>query len=258
MELFLIKKWIGALLSPLPLLTILLTLLLIRVWSNHQHRPLRRLVTMSWLWLMLFSTSFLPDLWLGQFEKQYPAYHFQQPKVDEVLVLGCTHNEAQQQPITSQVAACSMARLNEGLRILQHYPAARLVLSGGSLDKNRRSNAEVVAELAIALGTPASRIITEPNAKDTAEEAELLASRLAGRKLVLVTSASHMPRAMHLFAARGLNPIAAPTHFIATTPHSAITGLELLPHPNHLEKSRRAFYETMGLAWAILTAWLDR
>lgn len=254
MTLFILKKWLGALLSPLPILGILLTLLMLTSWRKGAASN-RKLISLCWLWLMLFSTPFLPDYWLAQFESHYPKYQFQLPAVDEIIVLGCRNNEDPDQPITSQVAGCSMARLNEGIRILRHYPEARLVLSGGRIDNKQQSNAAMVAELAVALGVKPQRIITEPNALDTADEALLLAQRLQGRRLILVTSASHMPRAMQLFRGRGLAPTPAPTHYLVSANENAIEGIAMLPHHKHLEKSQRAFYETLGMAWALLTSW---
>lgn len=255
MLLFSIKKWIGALLSPLPILLLLLTLLLIKIWLAPAGKPYRKWATVSWLWLAVFSTPFLPNYWLGLFEHQYQAYQFHAPKVDGIIVLGCSHNEAPQQPITSQVSPCSMARLNEGIRILRHYPEAQLILSGGRSSFQERTHAQTNAELALALGVKEERIITEPRAQDTADEAMLLAQQFKGKRLILVTSASHMPRAMKLFETQGLTPTPAPTHFIAAYPEQETPAIEWLPHPHNLEKSRRAVYETIGLAWAILTGW---
>jgi len=61
------------------------------------------------------------------------------------------------------------------------------------------------------MGVSDSDIVLEPDSKDTKDEAVLIQKIVGNEKLILVTSASHMPRSMALFKKRGMQPIPAPT-----------------------------------------------
>ena len=74
--------------------------------------------------------------------------------------------------------------------------------------------------------------------------------------MILVTSASHMRRAVLMFQKVGLDPHPAPAD------HRVMRGnqhplLKYLPSAGALQKSRRAIYEYMGLTWAKLRGHID-
>ena len=64
-------------------------------------------------------------------------------------------------------------------------------------------------------------------------------------------SASHMPRAVSLFRARGLDPIPAPTGHLAKT-SQGFSALGLVPNEGSLGRTRTAWYEFLGKIWAKL------
>jgi len=141
-------------------------------------------------------------------------------------------------------------RLVEGVRIATAQPWATLVLSGWG-DTDPRSNAEVSQEVAVALGFPRERTHIEPRPRDTAEEAEVLAPVLAGERFALVTSSTHMTRALSLFRAQALNPIPAPTGHLVKEGHTPFS-YTLIPAENNLRVSRQAWYEMLGRVWVRL------
>jgi uncharacterized SAM-binding protein YcdF (DUF218 family) len=65
----------------------------------------------------------------------------------------------------------------------------------------------------------------------------------------LVTSASHMPRAVALFKKLGMKPIPAPTGHLAKRPRGR-NPQRYFPSPEGLHKSQRLVYETLGMIWA--------
>ena len=69
---------------------------------------------------------------------------------------------------------------------------------------------------------------------------------------LLVTSASHMPRAMMLNRKAGLNPIPAPTARRAAGTTLKSDPAFWLPSAGALEMSERAIHEYLGIAWAWL------
>jgi uncharacterized SAM-binding protein YcdF (DUF218 family) len=123
-----------------------------------------------------------------------------------------------------------------------------LVLSGGKVF-DRTPEAEAMARLARELGVAEDDMILEEGSRDTEEQALMIMPLVAGARFVLVTSASHMPRAMALFHAVGLEPIPAPTGHRVRVGTGISPGL-FFPSARDLCKSERAFYEMLGMAWA--------
>jgi uncharacterized SAM-binding protein YcdF (DUF218 family) len=75
------------------------------------------------------------------------------------------------------------------------------------------SDALVLQDAALVLGIDQSRIAIENKAKDTAEQAIEIKRLVKNDRIVLVTSAIHMPRAMALFTKQGIDCVSAPTDF---------------------------------------------
>jgi uncharacterized SAM-binding protein YcdF (DUF218 family) len=81
------------------------------------------------------------------------------------------------------------------------------------------------------------------NTRDNAERSAAMLRDAGVRRVVLVTSASHMPRAAAEFRAQGLDVITAPaTNF--SLPSGALT--QWIPQVGGLRDSRDAFYELLG------------
>ena len=70
-------------------------------------------------------------------------------------------------------------------------------------------------------------------------------------KIILVTSAAHMPRSMALFRKRGLEPIPAPADFRVRGAQRPVPG-RVFPHGSSLSEVEIAAHEYLGLAWAWL------
>ena len=104
-------------------------------------------------------------------------------------------------------------------------------------------------ELALALGMDPGALLVEERSLNTHDQA-VYVGRIVGKDpFILVTSASHMPRAMGMFRKEGMEPIPAPTdHHVAESNFPTL--LRYLPSEEALENTRRAVYEFLGLAWA--------
>ena len=102
-------------------------------------------------------------------------------------------------------------RLGCALELLRHDPEARLLATGGVPPRALSAEAEavVVARVLKARGIPAARVLLEPNARNTWENAARSARLLrAGQQtfdpVLLVTDPWHLPRALLAFRAHGL------------------------------------------------------
>ena len=106
------------------------------------------------------------------------------------------------------------------------------------------------ADFAKALGVKEENLLINPLPKDTKEEALFTKTIVGEKPFVLVTSATHMPRAMMLFKSLGLNPIPAPTDFYT----KEFKGYWQLPNMNSFYVSKVAMHEYIGILWSKLKA----
>ncbi len=105
-----------------------------------------------------------------------------------------------------------------------------------------------MSSIAQSIGVGASDIIVEPNPKDTKDEARIISDIVKDNPFVLVTSATHMKRAVALFEFYGLSPVPAPTYFRVKESGA----YSLVPSVRSLEKSEAALHEYLGIIWASL------
>ena len=223
-------------------------LLLIFALFMHGKNPKKSIKSLSAAIVILFISAFPPfsNTVMTAIENDYPPYVKTETSIDYIVVLGCGHNTNAELPVTSQLATCSLQRMVETLRIYQLHPEARIITSG-SAGHNPVSNAETVKQSLVLLGVPAQKIITENFPKDTEEEAELIAPRVQGTKVILITNADHMPRSINYFQAQGIYPIAAPTGYWVKNPDSSKSWAHYMPSSKKLQQSTIAWYESLGL-----------
>ena len=106
----------------------------------------------------------------------------------------------------------SLRRLVGGVVLYHRGLAPRLIVMGPGY-QGSPIEAEIRAALARDMGVPASALVVEGRGMTTRHEAALAAQRLAemgGRRVLLVTGATHMPRARLLFERAGLEVVPAP------------------------------------------------
>ncbi len=250
---FAVKKIASIVFMPLPMGLMIAVIGLLLLWFTKRQRWGKVLTSAAFLAIGLMSYGPLANSLLTPLEKAYPRYEASGRPVAFVVVLGGGHLSDKRLPLTSQISSVSLARLIEGIRIYKEHPGSKLVLSGwGASDPV--SNAVVMYNIAQSIGVPGRDIIVEPRPRDTTEEALLMKGIVKDRPFVLVTSASHMKRAVSLFKGQTLNPIPAPTYYL-------VRGAQRwaqVPSASGLEKSECAFHEYLGMAWARVMGHVER
>lgn len=244
---FALKKWIGAMLLPLPLLLSLMALGLLLLWFSRWQKSGKILISLSWLLLLLLSVHPVADRLLLPLERQYATWNGSYP-MDYIVVLGGGYTYNPDWAPGSNLLGNSLPRVTEGVRQWRRYPQAKMIFTGAAAGYNRYSNAAVAAQVAESLGVPASAIITLDQPHDTGEEAQAVRQIVGQHPFLLVSSANHLPRAMRFFRAAGLNPQAAPANQLAIRSPLSLWD-RVLPSPMWLSHSERAIYETLGLIW---------
>jgi len=279
--LFLIKQILGSLLMPLPLVLFALFLSGI-LWMRNYLSVAKILICGSLLTLYLLSLPFVARPIASYLEFQSPKYSNQ--KVDYVLVLGGYHVSDERKPITSLLSRTSLMRLIEGVRIYRLNPGSKLLLSGYK-GQDEISNAEAMSQVAAFFNVPLDDIVLAENVKDTAEESVFWTGYVFEKSMIkhsgvpasiiesvddtkaqpflkylaVVTSASHMPRALFLFeqafsAQKMTNMgrieiVAAPTAYM-TGGHHPLSWHDFIPSAQALEVVEISWHEYLGLMWA--------
>ncbi|MBN1537908.1 MAG: YdcF family protein [Anaerolineales bacterium] len=147
--------------------------------------------------------------------------------------------------------------------------ADHLLLTGGSIDwlSSDENPATDMANLLKMLGVPEDAIWLEPESRNTYEDAAYSAKILKEKgisRIILVTSAFHMPRSVKLFEKQGLQVIPAPVDFVVTqkgwenitTKNIASQLNYLLPGAENLSNTTKALKEYLGILVYSINGWL--
>jgi uncharacterized SAM-binding protein YcdF (DUF218 family) len=179
---------------------------------------------------------------LRTLEERFPPPQIESP-VSGIIMLGGAVNTH----ITKDRAAPALndagERITAVAALAREHPGARILLSGGASDLTMvesLTESAIAKSVLAAMGVSAARIELEERSRDTCENAEesaAVAETESGRIWLLVTSASHMPRAVACFRAAGLPIVPYPVDFRtldALWPfNSASSGLEMLDLAAH-------------------------
>jgi len=244
---FELKKVISSLAMPLPALLIIGFIGLLFIMFTQRHKFGVLFVFLSLTGIFLVSFQPISTRLLMPMEREYTAFLPIDETIDYVMVLGSGHVVDDQIPPTSELSRTALMRLTEGIRIIRMYPGAKLILSGYAAGAEF-SHAKMLAKVALALGVAKPDIILLETAKDTWEEARQAAAFVNQKKLVLVTSASHMKRALGEFHSAGLDPTPAPTNYLAQSEIKQAWE-KYTPQSVYLEQTERYWHEQLGLWW---------
>ena len=247
----LIKTLAAQLLMPLPVSLGLIAMGLGFLWAGW--RWLGYAATgLGMAVLLLSSSGPVADRLLLPLESRYPAQvnPVEDPPLEAVVVLGGGWRPNAPWSSVGRLNEGSAIRLMEGVRLWRQRPNLPLVVTGASRDPRVAPVAQGYAHAAIELGVPVRRLHVLDLPTDTGHEAQAVAEHLGeGARVLLVTSASHMPRAMRHFQLAGLAPVAAPTHFLVDVDQTRSLS-HWVPSASHLRKSERAVYEALGMVGA--------
>ncbi|MFM7732522.1 MAG: YdcF family protein [Cyanobium sp.] len=190
------------------------------------------------------------------------------PRADAVMVLGGGLRPALPPRRRVEVAEAG-DRLLTGVTLMREGKAPWLLVSGGVVSFTRTDPAPAeamsAARLAAELGVPPQRILLSETARNTAEEAAALAriSRQRGwRSVLLITSATHLPRSLATFRRRTdltIVPVASdyllPERSALGSPTPASVALSLLPSADALALTTLVLREHLGSVFYRLRGW---
>jgi uncharacterized SAM-binding protein YcdF (DUF218 family) len=258
------SKLLPLLIYPLGLSCLLLIVSLLTLWKRP--RVATACIGLALALLLIASNRSVSAFLVRSLEQQYlPSANL--PTAEAIVVLGGgTKPQLPPRPWIDVMEAGD--RPIHGARLYLEGKAPLVILSGGRIfwQGGNESESADMAKLVEALGVPNSAIVEDPTSLNTRENAmnvqKVLQSRQINR-ILLVTSAMHMPRSIQIFQRLGIEAIPAPTDFlIADQEFAAISDssqarlLSLLPDTDNLYGSTRALKEYIGMIVYRLRGWL--
>lgn len=191
------------------------------------------------------------------------------PQADVIVVLGgSTRTHAFPRPMAELGDRGN--RLLYAARLYRQGVAEHVLLSGGNvpwLSPSSVPEAETMADILAVMGVPQEAIWLEPGSRNTHEnavETQKILERQGVSRVILVTSAMHMPRSYRVFLKTGLGVTPLPADYLVSQedwdllfqPDPMVQVFNLLPSARYLHVTTDALKEYVGIAVYWLRGWL--
>jgi uncharacterized SAM-binding protein YcdF (DUF218 family) len=243
---FIFKKIIGALLSPGSIILILLSIGLLTITFSKKFKRFGLfLLFLGTLTFYLFTTPPLPNALISALENQYQPLEQVGDigNIKFIVVLSGDLLDNSQVPPTSQNGVFTACRVIEAIRLFHLFADKPLmIMSGGG----EPSSGKMMVDLAESLNVPADKLLSETKSLDTYGNAREVKPIVQDAPFLLVTSASHLPRAMIIFKTLGMRPIPAPANYCTT---EKFLWHDFFHSGRYLEEMKFAIHEYLGLAY---------
>jgi uncharacterized SAM-binding protein YcdF (DUF218 family) len=250
-----LSKLLTPILSPLVLACGLIAIAVFSV--RRRPRLARGAAAAALLILLLTSNRWLSTLLVSNLEsRNIPRGPL--PAAGAIVVLASDAMPAIPPQPTVWLDGAMANRLLFAAKLYREAKAPLVILSGGRLAWQRALPpiSAGMAEVIEGMQVPKSAIIQEATSGNTYENTLEVKAILEARhihRVLLVTSAMHMPRAMALFRHQGIDAIAAPCDYLSASPAEGWTNwrelvLESIPSADNLELTIRAEREFLGIA----------
>jgi len=202
--------------------------------------------------VLVYALSLGPvkDLLLLPLENRHPALSgsFTAPGgTDFVVVLGGgTVAGSPEEGGKDSLGGETMKRVVHGFLLASRF-GLPLVFSGGRVfDRGQEPEAETAARFLAELGMERSRVLKEEESRNTWENARFGGKTYGAKRVILVTSAYHMPRSVWCFEKNGIAVFPAPVDYHADR-GARLVAADFLPSMHALKESYLALHEYLGL-----------
>ncbi|HEY9795610.1 MAG TPA: YdcF family protein [Leptolyngbyaceae cyanobacterium] len=259
-----LSKLLPLFLYPLGLACVLLVVALVMSWRRSRWVPLP--VVLALIVLLLGSNSWVANSLVRSLEWQHILVG-KLPTADAIVLLGGATKSAFP-PRPAVDLSEEGDRVLYAAQLYREGKAPVVIASGGRIDWRGGGLAESsdMADILVNLGVPNSAILQDSKSLNTYQNAvnvrQIMQER-GIRRVLLVTSAMHMPRSLRIFQRQGIEAIPAPTDFLITQqeinePSSSpqATLLNLVPDADQLQNTTRALKEYIGTVVYHLRGWL--
>lgn len=254
-----LSKLLSLFLHPLTL-GLLLGIVGVVVGGAWRRRAGRAVVALGLLVVWVPATPWVADGLLGALERPFPpAPVAAAPTADAVVVLGGAVGLPRPPRVYPDLHGAS-DRVWHAARLYQAGKAPLVIASGGTLPWRDRTYREAAAmqSLLVRWGVPAEAIVAEGASANTYQNAQRTAEIVRARALdrvLLVTSAFHMRRALATFRSAGVEAVPAATDYRVV--EQTTTLLSLFPSVEALGSSTTAIREYVGYLVYRWRGWIE-
>jgi len=235
-----LHKLLPLIISPLGLVVFLIiTGICLRRWW---------IITLSCFVLLLSSLPITAQFIWRDLEKQYPPKALSEfGSYDAVVVLSGMLSPFEYNG-TLHVDWGDPDRFFAGIDLLKSGKAPTLIFTRGKMPwSNLPAEGELLKSKAVELGINESQILLSNIVANTSEEAEAVAQLISAngiKRIVLITSSFHMPRAKLLFDKQGIDSVPFATDFKATG--QTLSWLSFLPSAWGFGRTSEGIREYIG------------
>ncbi len=215
-----LSKLVPLFLYPLNL-TFLLLLVAIIFFRLRKKRIASLLVFISVAVLVISAIPQTPYYLIKNLERKFPVRAVEDmPQADAILILGGALALPQYPRLDLELIGSS-DRIRYAGQLYEAGKAQKIVIAGGNVfpQEDIRGEAYYIAQLLIEWGVSRQDILFEEQSRNTYQNAVYAKPLLRQNDLksvLLVTSATHMPRAHAVFVKQGIDVMAAPTDYLIT------------------------------------------
>ncbi|WP_353684097.1 YdcF family protein [Thermodesulfovibrio sp. 3907-1M] len=231
---FFLKKFLTSMILPPG---ILILIFLFMAVLEKKKKFIRFLAILSALFVYLISIEPVKDLLLYPLEKNYTVT--EKLNADAIVILGGGIYSL------NSFTEDTSNRLLAGYRV---YKKTRLpIIVSGSALEGKTPDSTAMAEMLKELGVESDKIIEESKSKDTAQNARYVSEICKEKnfkRVILITSAYHMERAVKLFKKTGLVILPYPADFKRSNHYNIYS---FLPKFGNFSLSSKAIREYIAL-----------
>ena len=189
------------------------------------------------------------------------------PKAEAIVVLGGATRDEEPPRIIPDMSDRG-DRLLYAAKLYKDGVAPIIILTGGRIQwyGGKSSEAKSMATVLELMGIPRQVMVLESRSLNTYENAVYTKEILDHQKIkriLLVTSAAHMPRSLAIFKKQGINAIPAPADFMISERNLSESQfstesriLSFIPHADSLANTTYALKEYIGTIIYRLRGWL--
>lgn len=210
----------------------------------------------AFLILYLFGIQPVSDSLLKPLERKHLSQDPLASKGDAIVVLA---GDVKKRIFPRSDIELGGNRVIKAIRLFRQKAAPVIIMTGGSGDLFDPDFKEAVSmkELAMEFGVPGEKIMVESRSKNTRENVvytkEIL-DKIGAKRIILVTSAFHLPRAYALFRRIGMDTVPVAADFYVTD--ERYDPFSFIPNSGSLSLSALAIKEYVGLFVYRLRGWI--